>query len=1384
MILSTVRVKPGNRFVSLLNRFIVAASRARLGFYIVGSKSAVSEVNPTTGALKGPPHWLTFLNHLSNKSIDHNDLDGFDRKRIDQTIPICCPQHRQKSHRDVPSLLKDRKFPCASNWNTFCSELCDFHLRCGHNCNQPCHMFDPWNHQKRCQKPIKNPCELHSNALLSCVEIVELQTNDMSCVEDVFLVPDLWKCNRRVVVKLAHCGHAMYLFCHQYKKCKAKEQKWPQCQEVVDNFTLPCGHIIEGPKCWEYDQYLSGKLPQCSQPVMIQKRGCSHEHEVACHQVEEETRKPCTKKINHPRPRCKHDMSFLCCDAQELDKMWRSKYRVCHLNEQGQSELLESEPYGPPESILMPSKNITKCHKKITIKRTCGHECKLICDEGFDLVNQKKLPKCKQKVTISCPLCKHETFQVDCCFKDLYQVVALESFNMLQDSEGNLNEFVNILKLDVLAYEGADVIFNKLLSSNCPQHLSFYKPSCDHMMTFACHDLLRLIMNNMQLPLCEESIDRILPCGHSVEIMCYQRHDHPPVCKEQSPPFQFPTCEHSLQVKTCTEFMKTKQRFDEGKLFCKALSEVQLPRCGHNVDIVCGKRQQGVQLQRKGAKLIDNTVIESIVYCIPCEEAPRCEERVTFERQCGHFDNSIFCQDAFSWTQEAVPKKIPPLCRQYIQSVLHPLCGHATDVPCWMKNAFATWNPWGEGQAGDWLNSADLPLQIESTPTVASSALVKHFIHPAKGSATSNSLVKYSFTDASSDVLSCSEVIQVVFADCGHSTACKCGMFFMANFGSQLGAATPSLQCGESVSRLCSEGHARSMPCHESKALSDISNIDKVCTAKMDKCCLYCGVNMVVSKCCDRDVFCNQEVTTTLSCGHVVSWKCSDNIDSNHDPRESFDPKHQLYLKCKGCMVELWEKEKTLTISLEDLRQHCLRQAKSVIGEDISDPVEIEIASIFESTYERARLDIICNFQRFIYKNSVEAVEKFEFPKDWDLDEVHRPDRYVANNYELVFLNCDLDKQPDVKLIHQRRFETKDTIFGTSLKVQRLTKDALFALAREGEVKIAVALAFRLHEKTMKEGFVTPNQVDTEMKKHANKLMIKTLQEGFDYATEDKEDQNSYLYFWKAKAVVPLYILHLTLHTTCNICLENHPNHRKYGAICSSNHFVCWDCLGDYIEAAEAADAIGGYVDATGGLVCPEPNCKKHQQIYDQNLLRSSAPQAIFERLWNLKIKIEANKAEQKVAAAAEEKLKIELDRIKSMGDTQRQVHFLRQKIIDDILTSRCPRCKQAYYYSDFDNCFALSCVNKSCKAEFCAWCEEDCGEDAHRHVANCQYNTNRGHVHGSKQDLKKVKIKIQTAKIEQLLNQEKPQITKEVLNSSKMELEDFKEYLAACGIK
>ena len=58
----------------------------------------------------------------------------------------------------------------------------------------------------------------------------------------------------------------------------------------------------------------------------------------------------------------------------------------------------------------------------------------------------------------------------------------------------------------------------------------------------------------------------------------------------------------------------------------------------------------------------------------------------------------------------------------------------------------------------------------------------------------------------------------------------------------------------------------------------------------------------------------------------------------------------------------------------------------------------------------------------------------------------------------------------------------------------------------------------------------------------------------------------------------------------------------------------------------------------------------------------------------------------------------------------------LRNHIVEEILTLKCPRCSQAFL--DFSGCFALTC--SACSCGFCGWCLKDCGRDAHSHVKSC----------------------------------------------------------------
>jgi hypothetical protein len=69
------------------------------------------------------------------------------------------------------------------------------------------------------------------------------------------------------------------------------------------------------------------------------------------------------------------------------------------------------------------------------------------------------------------------------------------------------------------------------------------------------------------------------------------------------------------------------------------------------------------------------------------------------------------------------------------------------------------------------------------------------------------------------------------------------------------------------------------------------------------------------------------------------------------------------------------------------------------------------------------------------------------------------------------------------------------------------------------------------------------------------------------------------------------------------------------------------------------------------------------------------------------------------------------------MSAKEREVEQERRHI-EDMLNLKCPRCEMVFV--DFRNCAALTCGQAGCGAAFCAWCQEDCGADAHGHVANC----------------------------------------------------------------
>ena len=128
---------------------------------------------------------------------------------------------------------------------------------------------------------------------------------------------------------------------------------------------------------------------------------------------------------------------------------------------------------------------------------------------------------------------------------------------------------------------------------------------------------------------------------------------------------------------------------------------------------------------------------------------------------------------------------------------------------------------------------------------------------------------------------------------------------------------------------------------------------------------------------------------------------------------------------------------------------------------------------------------------------------------------------------------------------------------------------------------------------------------------------------------------------------------------------------------------------------------------------------------------------AVAESTFDKYVSARGRLLEQKLAKEMEKdkqsQVHAELQRLRALDEEQRQVEQARLHIQEQILNLACPRCSAVFV--DFDDCFALSCNRCLPQCGFCAWCLQDCGADAHRHVARCPYNLAPGkNVYGTKE--------------------------------------------------
>lgn len=196
------------------NRICVALSRARQGFYLIGSQATLrSAIMRGKGKLWG------------------DILPLFGPAHLGPTLELHCENHpdfiRPISKTDDFKGIKDGG----------CDLRCEARLPCGHACPRYCH---PDGHdfpcQQRCAKtlacghPCKSTC---SKACPSCRELVEkvIPTCQHTRMVPCSIPAEKFQCTMPCA-KVMECGHPCTLTCGE--SCGA-------CKEMVTKL-LPCGH--------------------------------------------------------------------------------------------------------------------------------------------------------------------------------------------------------------------------------------------------------------------------------------------------------------------------------------------------------------------------------------------------------------------------------------------------------------------------------------------------------------------------------------------------------------------------------------------------------------------------------------------------------------------------------------------------------------------------------------------------------------------------------------------------------------------------------------------------------------------------------------------------------------------------------------------------------------------------------------------------------------------------------------------------------------------------------------------------------------------------------------------------------------------------------------
>ena len=287
-------------YLSVQSRICVALSRAKMGLYIIGNMSDLCHKSSI---------WKSIKMQLEREN------------GIGSNLTLECPYH-PNSQINIRVLEDfDKKV---------CSVQCEMVLNCGHTCHFPCHVQDRDHRDiykcqqlcnkscvqghpclKLCSEPC-HPCLSTESKILACNHL-----NDVPCLTNNFPII----CKFIVKIKFS-CGHTRDTFCGDID---------PQCQEICDVQLDNCGHFC-GLNCHNTKQ--TGHNRKCSEPCNKIKNNCFfkiHQCNKLCFQICED----CDEVIPQYDLKCGHTVKDMKCSMIENFSCMKKcdKYLSCGIHQ-------------------------------------------------------------------------------------------------------------------------------------------------------------------------------------------------------------------------------------------------------------------------------------------------------------------------------------------------------------------------------------------------------------------------------------------------------------------------------------------------------------------------------------------------------------------------------------------------------------------------------------------------------------------------------------------------------------------------------------------------------------------------------------------------------------------------------------------------------------------------------------------------------------------------------------------------------------------------------------------------------------------------------------------------------------------------------------------